>query len=109
MPRLQTYEEGPVFMADHCPNDRTPDIVRWCDIEDGDPGAESPCLRGSGIGGGTLTTLDMVIHTSRSAHPGGVVCAICDGSTRFVSETVNLRTWQILATPAGGEVIPNDF
>ena len=31
----QSYDEGPVFMADHCPNDPTPDIVRWCDAEDG--------------------------------------------------------------------------
>lgn len=99
---VQTYDEGPVFMADHCPNDRTPDLVRWCDAEDNDPGAVAPCLNGS-------STFNMVIHTSRSAHPGGVVMALCDGSTRFVGETVALQVWQSMATPAGGEVISGDF
>jgi prepilin-type N-terminal cleavage/methylation domain-containing protein len=98
----QVYYEGPVFMADHCPNDYTPDLVRWCDPEDLDPRAVSPCQLGS-------MTLGMVIHTSRSAHPGGVVAALCDGSTRFVGDTVSLRLWQSLATPAGGEVISGDF
>ena len=53
--------------------------------------------------------LNMVIHTSRSMHPGGVVTALCDGSTRFTSNTVSLRVWQSLATPDGGEMIPGDY
>jgi hypothetical protein len=105
----QSYEEGPVFMADHCPNDQTPDLVRWCDPADAAPGAASPCLAGSGFGGGSLTSLNMVIHTSRSAHPGGVVMALCDGSTQFANDTIDLRIWQSLATPAGDEVISSGF
>jgi hypothetical protein len=35
--------------------------------------------------------------------------AMCDGSVRFVSETVALRIWQSAATPSGGEVIQGEF
>ena len=106
---MQTYDEGPIFMADYCPNDPTPDIVRWCDEADGVDGAAAPCLRGSGSGGGTLSALNMVVHTSRSMHPSGVVTALCDGSARFTNNSVSLTIWQYLATPAGGEVISGDF
>jgi prepilin-type N-terminal cleavage/methylation domain-containing protein len=40
---------------------------------------------------------------SRSAHPGGVVASMCDGAVRFVSDTVDLTTWQALATRAGDD------
>ena len=106
---MQTYDEGPIFMADHCPNDPTPDIMRWCDESDGVDGAVAPCLRGGGSGGGSLSALNMVVQISRSAHPGGVVSALCDGSTRFVNNSINLSTWQYLATPAGGEVVSGDY
>lgn len=32
---------------------------------------------------------------------------LVDGSVRFVAETIELVTWQALATRAGGEVIGN--
>ena len=51
----------------------------------------------------------MIVQTSRSMHPGGVITTLCDGSARFTSNTVSLTIWQFLATPAGGEVIPGDF
>jgi hypothetical protein len=105
----QAYDEGPVFMADHCPNDRTPDLVRWCDPADSDMMSDAPCLGGGGVGGGSLTSLNMVVHTSRSAHPGGVVMALCDGSTQFANDTIDLRIWQSLATPAGNEVVSSEF
>jgi prepilin-type processing-associated H-X9-DG protein len=99
-----SYDEGPVFMQDYTPNDLTPDLTRWCDPEDANRGP-APCSPGSTFGGGILgNNYDMVIHTARSRHPGGVVVAMCDGSVRFVSESVALKTWQGLGTPTGGEV-----
>ena len=104
------YDEGPVYMHSYTPNDPTPDLVRWCDEADdaANGNAVAPCLRGGGYGGGSLTELNMVLHTSRSMHPGGVNVALCDGSVRFVNESISLDTWQALGTPAGGEVIGSD-
>ena len=99
------YDEGPVVMTDYSPNDPTPDLVRWCDPADGQPGSRGPCLHsGSGVTG-TLTKLNMVLHTSRSMHPGGVMVGLCDGSVRFVPETIALDVWWALGTPDGGEVV----
>ena len=43
--------------------------------------------------------------TSRSYHTGGVNSARADGSVHFESDSINLGTWQSLATRNGGEVI----
>lgn len=40
-----------------------------------------------------------------SFHPGGVESALCDGSVRFVAETIQLPVWQALSTRAKQEVI----
>ena len=103
-----SYDEGPVFMQDYAPNDPTPDLVRWCDPADGQPGSRAPCAHGGG-NHGTLNMLNQVLHTSRSMHPGGVMAGLCDGSVRFVSETISLNVWRGLGTPADGEVISGRF
>jgi prepilin-type N-terminal cleavage/methylation domain-containing protein/prepilin-type processing-associated H-X9-DG protein len=40
-----------------------------------------------------------------SNHTGGVNMALCDGSTRFVTNSINLFTWRALGTRNGGEVV----
>ncbi len=102
------YDEGPVFMQDHTPNSPAPDIVRWCDPSDGQPGAVAPCAHRSG-NFGVLSTLNMVVHTARSTHPGGVNAGMCDGSVRFVEDNIDLAAWQALGTPNGGELIAEEF
>jgi prepilin-type N-terminal cleavage/methylation domain-containing protein/prepilin-type processing-associated H-X9-DG protein len=42
-----------------------------------------------------------------SNHPSGVNFAFCDGSVRYVSQSIALVTLQALSTRAGGEVIPD--
>src|SRR5262245_38417331 len=44
---------------------------------------------------------------ARSRHPGGVQALFCDGHVQFVSNTIQLATWQALGTRAGGEVVGN--
>ena len=39
---------------------------------------------------------------SRSMHTGGVNVSLCDGAVRFVSDTVDLTTWQSLSGMADG-------
>jgi prepilin-type N-terminal cleavage/methylation domain-containing protein/prepilin-type processing-associated H-X9-DG protein len=45
---------------------------------------------------------------AKSKHPGGVNIGFCDGSVKFVKNTVNLPIWAALGSKAGGEVISSD-
>ena len=93
---VHAFYHGPIFMADHGPNDGTSDLVYWCDKAD-----EPTCITAGS---------EAIVQTTRSAHPGGVVTASCDGSVRFVNDTIDIWTWKFLATPDGGEVLSNsDF
>ena len=85
-------------MQFYLPNDTTPDVVRWCDLEDKVPGAAAPCID-------SLTKLNMVLHTSRSSHPGAVVAGLCDGSTRVVNDSIELDVWRAAGTPRGEEAL----
>ncbi|MFO0950723.1 MAG: DUF1559 domain-containing protein [Isosphaeraceae bacterium] len=43
-----------------------------------------------------------------STHPGGINVVMCDGSVKFIKNTINTATWWGLATIRGGEVISAD-
>jgi prepilin-type processing-associated H-X9-DG protein len=43
-----------------------------------------------------------------SHHPGGVNMAMCDGSARFIKNSISLTTWFALASIGGGEIISSD-
>jgi prepilin-type N-terminal cleavage/methylation domain-containing protein/prepilin-type processing-associated H-X9-DG protein len=47
-------------------------------------------------------------RAARSWHPGGVNLALCDGSVRFVLDSIDLVLWRGLSTRAGREVV-NDY
>ena len=47
-------------------------------------------------------------HTASSRHPGGVNVMFCDGSVRFVKDTVSPPSWWAIGTMANGEVISSD-
>jgi prepilin-type processing-associated H-X9-DG protein len=46
--------------------------------------------------------------TPTSNHSGGVNVGMCDGSVRFVKDSVNLQAWWALGSRALGEVISSD-
>lgn len=48
------------------------------------------------------------LSTARSYHPGGVNMLSCDGSVRFLRETISLTIWRALSTRSGGEIV-KDF
>ncbi len=58
----------------------------------------------------TTTSTDTLarMQLARSRHTGGVNAAMCDGSVRFVSNSVSLAAWRAAGTAEGGEVIGLD-
>lgn len=46
-----------------------------------------------------------VVLAPRSRHPGGVNASLCDGSVRFIAETIDTSTWRALSTASGQEVV----
>lgn len=43
-----------------------------------------------------------------SDHPGGVQCALCDGSVRFISETIDMLTYRYLRNRSDGQTFTLD-
>ncbi len=78
------------------PNTSSPDIILngWYQVT-GDP--RMPAATGT-----------QQRNAARSRHTGGVNAARCDGSIGFVSNSVDLVTWQALGSMNGGEVASID-
>jgi prepilin-type N-terminal cleavage/methylation domain-containing protein/prepilin-type processing-associated H-X9-DG protein len=94
------YPEGPLYQHNNTPNSPVPD---WFRMQFCLPIPGAPCI-------GTYSSFDTrkVILSARSRHPGGVNLLLADGSVRFVTDSIDLVTWQALCTPRGGEVV-SDF
>ncbi|WZO98931.1 DUF1559 domain-containing protein [Isosphaeraceae bacterium EP7] len=45
---------------------------------------------------------------ARSYHPGGVNVSFCDGSVKFVKDTINPIVWRGVGSRAGGEILSAD-
>lgn len=80
------------FMTVNTPNSTVPDQNVCVDLV-----RPSPC-----------TTSGDKIQAARSNHPGGVLTVFGDGSVHFMSNSINLTTWQALGSMDGREVIPGD-
>ena len=96
-----SYSSSPVFMWDHGPNDPTPDYVFYCDPEDDatlNPNAQAPCINAVKHDAG-LHQAFQTLHTARSMHPGGVTVTMCDGSTHFVNNNIDLGVWHAIGSP----------
>ena len=48
---------------------------------------------------------DSAFSNAQSYHAGGVNVLMCDGSVKFIKDSINMRTWMTLGTKANGEVI----
>ncbi|MDH3718577.1 MAG: DUF1559 domain-containing protein [Planctomycetota bacterium] len=85
------------------PNTDVPDYVQngWCPRPTEAAEAGMPCQNQSGSAtGATPKNL-----SARSSHTGGVNVALCDGSSRFIIDEIELTTWRNLGTSQGGEVL----
>jgi prepilin-type processing-associated H-X9-DG protein len=47
-------------------------------------------------------------HPPSSLHPGGVNILMCDGTVRFVSDSVNQLVWTAIGTRSSGEAVDNN-
>ena len=47
-------------------------------------------------------------HTGSSRHAGGINVGMCDGSVKFVKDSVSLPAWWALGTMNNGEVLSSD-
>ncbi len=81
------------------PNSTIPDVHDWCTNWLNGPPLQ--CIASP------LTGNDKH-YAARSRHPGGVNAAMCDGSVRFVKNSINVFIWRGLSTSNGGEVISAD-
>jgi prepilin-type N-terminal cleavage/methylation domain-containing protein/prepilin-type processing-associated H-X9-DG protein len=48
---------------------------------------------------------DAAAATASSRHSGGVNVCMCDGSVKFIKQTISVNTWWALGSRAGGEVL----
>ena len=48
---------------------------------------------------------DTFNFVASSHHPGGVQAAFADGAVRFISDFIDLSTWQAIGTNSGGETL----
>ncbi|MBX6314198.1 MAG: DUF1559 domain-containing protein [Isosphaeraceae bacterium] len=49
-----------------------------------------------------------IMLAARSKHPGGVNTGMCDGSVKFIKNSINPYIWRSLSSTHGGEVISAD-
>jgi prepilin-type N-terminal cleavage/methylation domain-containing protein/prepilin-type processing-associated H-X9-DG protein len=49
-----------------------------------------------------------ILQPPTSLHPGGVHVLLCDGSVRFVSDSIDRTTWRALGTRAGQEQVSSN-
>jgi prepilin-type processing-associated H-X9-DG protein len=88
------------FMGNISPNSTSPDVSDWCNptYPNAPPIA---CLSG------VLNQNDKY-YAPRSKHPGGVNVSLCDGSVKFVKNSINIFIWRALTTANGGEIVSSD-
>jgi prepilin-type N-terminal cleavage/methylation domain-containing protein/prepilin-type processing-associated H-X9-DG protein len=84
------------------PNSPLPDVLQgYCSTiyPKIAPPNNPPCIN---------TSVQGPTYGSRSRHPGGVNSLFCDGSVKFIKNTINLFTWRALSTSQGNEVVSAD-
>jgi type II secretory pathway pseudopilin PulG len=96
---------GALFSTAQTPNTSTPDQVYGpCPQDLGDKTYQPPCLSIAGSNWWSQSAVG-AHAAARSGHSGGVVVGMGDGSTHFISESIDLALWRGLGTRSGKEIV----
>ncbi len=87
-----TWQGNVLFSALYPPNTPVGDRSNYCIAA-----PRRPCQ---------ALTATNTVQSVRSNHTGGANFLLCDASVRFISDSVNLVTYQAASTRQGGEVAP---
>jgi prepilin-type N-terminal cleavage/methylation domain-containing protein/prepilin-type processing-associated H-X9-DG protein len=101
---LTWWAEGSGFTVYRTPNSPEYDYIS---NGNGAPGCVPPSENTLNADCRAYKTPNWNVFTARSRHPGGVNVVLCDGSTRFVTNSIAWDVWQALGTSRGGEVVGN--
>ncbi len=106
-PAASAYQLSTLLVPNSSPCGGTtvaPDDATGCGGDVGrcvhQPDLGLPCER---IGGDSLAEVAFFTLGSRSRHPGGVHVCLCDGSARFINESIELAAWRGIASRSGEE------
>jgi prepilin-type processing-associated H-X9-DG protein len=93
---------GQSFEAIYPPNAKYPDlVVRQC-----------PTTNLNGIYGCTIIgqagSERIQVFIAKSKHSGGINVGMCDGSVRFVKNTISINTFRSISTSKGNETLSGD-
>jgi prepilin-type N-terminal cleavage/methylation domain-containing protein/prepilin-type processing-associated H-X9-DG protein len=95
------WSEGSAFTTYRAPNSPLYDIITQNCVDVSQNPLNGPCV----LPGDINISGNIEVFAARSRHPGGVNVLLCDGSGRFVSDSIDLDTWRALGTSHGGEVL----
>lgn len=84
------------------PNSAEPDIIALSVLCLYPYRSNPPCISWDG-------PPQVEMYAARSRHPGGVSIAMCDGSSRFIADDIDVNLWRHLSTAWGDEVTPSDL
>ena len=88
------------FQTFQPPNSTIPDRIYTGGYCKSNPKLNLPCA--------VSTSSDPTMFGSRSRHPGGVQVVMCDGSSRFVRQTIAIDVWRGASTTRGRETTQLD-
>jgi prepilin-type N-terminal cleavage/methylation domain-containing protein len=94
---LTWWGDAAGFSTYLAPNASQPDVSVYAIYCDAPENQMSPCVQ--------QTSNIPSMYGARSKHPHVVGVALCDVSVRFVSDNIDLNTWQALSTTQGEEVL----
>lgn len=99
------WVSGAGFVTSLRPNDTNPDLVTHSYCDPNPPNPPANCTGANSAG----NTHAIRAFAARSRHAGGINVAFCDGSCRFIANSIDALSWQQLGTSQGNEVVQASY